>query len=130
MADDQIAFIAADLAKFAEGELVGLAIAIQANLIEACPVDLGWARAGFVPSFGQPYGGGADLDPDPASVSKARAIQAASEAGMQSYRLGDGALFVTNNVTYIIPLANGHSDQAPAGWVPDAIESAVAEYSS
>ncbi len=129
MADPQIAFITADLAKFTESELVGLALAIQGNLIEACPVDLGWARAGFVPTFGQPYDGGADLNPDPAAVAGARAIQSSAEAGMFSYRLSDGALFVTNNVAYIIPLANGHSDQAPAGWVPDAIERAVAEYS-
>lgn len=129
MADPQIAFITADLRKFAEGELIGLTLEINANLQEACPVDLGWARAGFVPTFGQPYDGGADLNPDSSDLGGARAIQQGAEAGLLSYQLGDGPLFSTNNVSYIIPLANGHSLQAPAGWVPDAIEKAVADFS-
>lgn len=125
MADPQIAFIVADLAKFTADRLVKLAIDIQANLVEACPVDIGWARAGFVPTFGRPYEGGSDLDPDPSKVSAARGVQAASIAAMSAYRLKDGPLFVANNVSYIIPLVNGHSLQAPRGWVPNAIERGI-----
>ncbi len=128
MADPQIAFITADLRKFAEGELIGLTLEINANLQEDCPVDLGWARAGFVSTFGQPYSGGADLNPDTGDIAGAKAIQSGAEGAMLSYRLEDGPLFSTNNVSYIIPLANGHSLQAPAGWVPDAIERAVATF--
>jgi len=32
---------------------------------------------------------------------------------------------VSNNVPHIIPLANGHSDQAPNGWIPNAVEAAA-----
>jgi hypothetical protein len=32
---------------------------------------------------------------------------------------------VTNNTEYAVPLANGHSPQAPAGWVENAVVAAV-----
>ncbi len=125
MASDQVTFVIGELDKFTESGLVALALDITGNLIEGTPIDIAWARSGWVPSISVPYTGGADLDPTPAKVASAQSIQKSGENELLTYRLSDGPLFVTNNVTYIEPLANGHSDQAPAGWVPDAIEKAV-----
>lgn len=127
MADtrDQIDFIVADLEGFTAKGMTALAINMVANLVEATPVDLGWARAGWVPSFGKPYSGGAQRKIEPSMVGPAQARQSLGQSEVLGYRLSDGPIFITNNVIYILPLADGSSPQASAGWVPDAIERAL-----
>lgn len=78
----------------------------KANLIAACPVDTGNARAHFY----EGVDGAVDAD-DPAAVVV--------------WRLGEGALSIVNNVPYIDRLIAGSSSQAPAGWDLDAIDRAV-----
>ena len=78
---------------------------VKANLIEACPVDTGNARAHFYEGVD-----GQDLD-NPAAVA--------------AWKLGDGPLSIVNNVPYIDRLIAGWSSQAPAGWDLDAIDRAV-----
>jgi hypothetical protein len=89
---------------------------VAANLIEACPVDTGHARANFVPGVGAPAT--AEVD--------GLAAQTAGVAAVMAWRLGDGPLNVTNNVPYINRLIGGSSSQAPAGWDIDAIDRAAA----
>lgn len=92
-----------------------LTLEVTANLIEACPVDTGHARANFVPSVGAPATGEDD-----------GATQAAGTAAVLGYKLGDGPLHITNNVPYIDRLILGSSDQAPPGWDLDAVARAQA----
>lgn len=40
---------------------------------------------------------------------------------------GDGPIYLTNNVPYIVPLNDGHSKQAPAGFVQRAIAAGTAK---
>jgi hypothetical protein len=122
VADDQIDFIVADLATFSEERLVGLMLDLNANLIINTPIDIGWARAGWVPSIGQPYEGGDQRNVEPGMVPGAQATQQAGNAALLGYKLADGPMYSTNNVVYIGRLNAGHSPQAPPGFVPRVIE--------
>lgn len=100
----------------AAGDAVkALTFEVQANLIAAAPVDTGHVRRNFVQSIGVPFDGEDD-----------GAAQAAGQAEMLSYKIGDGDTYVTNNVDYLQYLVLGSSTQAPAGWDLIAIDQAVA----
>lgn len=90
-----------------------LTLEVNANLIEACPVKTGHARANFVPSVGEA-----------ATSEDDGAAQAAGIAAVLSYKLGP-PLFVSNNVPYIDHLIGGSSTQAPPGWDLTAMDTAV-----
>lgn len=130
--DDQIDFIVADLDQFTRGEVIALALNVNANLRDApplgTPIDTGWASANWVPSVGEPFtdsGVERVRDPTPGMVA-ARAAEAQKGTNdILSWRNGDGPLFSTNNVPYIQPLNNGHSAQSPRGFVQAAIEKAI-----
>lgn len=127
---DQIDFIIRDLAEYTRLEIVALAMNVDANLREAppvgTPVDTGWAKANWLPSIGAPLILDSDLkDPTPAAVA---ARQGTAEKGLNdvlSWRVEDGAIFVTSSVPYIVVLNEGHSKQSPKGFVQAAIELAV-----
>lgn len=129
MADSQIDVIIADLEKFTAEKVVRLSLELTQNLVPATPIDIGWARAGWVPSIGSPYLGGADLRPDRVSVAIALGKQAEASGAILSYTLDRGPIFVSNNVRYIQVLNNGHSRQAPVGFVEATIERTVREFS-
>lgn len=118
----QVAGILAELERFTERAVRTVAVEVTAELQLATPVDTGFARASWVPSVGTP----SDADggsPDAPS-------QAAAEQGLArvaAYRLADGKAFVTNNVAYIRRLDQGHSKQAPAGFVRASVERGVNE---
>lgn len=132
MADDQIDFIVADLDKFTRGEVIALALNVNANLRDSppggTPIDTGWASANWVPTVGEPFTDPSIdqvRDPTPGQVASRAAM---SEQGINdtlSWRNQDGPLFSTNNVPYIQPLNNGHSGQSPRGFVQAAIEKAI-----
>lgn len=92
-----------------------LTLEVTANLVKACPVKYGHARANFVPSVGTVFSG-----EDGSTVA-----QQAGMAQVTSYKLGDGPLHITNNVPYVPFLIAGSSSQAPAGWDLVAIDQAV-----
>lgn len=112
----QAAGVRANLEALLAGAARDLALAVTANLTEACPVDTGHARRNFIPSVGAPV-----------TEADDGAGQAAGQAAVLSYRIGDGPLFVTNNVPYIDRLVLGSSTQAPAGWDLVAVDAAVQE---
>lgn len=99
---------------------VQLAVNAQANLIEATPVDLGWARANWLPSLGSPV---VTVSGSPEAIDPAAPANAM--AAVLAFRLEDGAIFVSNNVPYIRRLDAGSSTQAPAGFVRKAIAAAI-----
>jgi hypothetical protein len=129
---DQIDFIVADLDRFTRGEVIALALNVNANLRSSpplgTPIDTGWASANWVPSVGEPFIDKlADQVREPtAGQIAARAAEAtAGENDVLSWRNTDGPIFSTNNVPYIGALNGGHSGQSPRGFVQIAIEKAI-----
>jgi len=116
MADDQAAAVTQQLLLQIARAASAITLEVTANLVEACPVDTGHARANFVPGIGSPVTGDAD----------GAGPQQAGTAAVLRYRLGDGPLNITNNVPYIGRLIGGWSKQAPAGWDIAAIDAGVA----
>lgn len=133
---EQIDIIVADLEKYTRGEIIALALNVNANLRDSpplgTPIDTGWASANWMPSIGEPLILRGEPDnpkegPTPTEVAN-RARQA--EQGINDvlgWRLADGPIFSTNNVPYIGALNAGHSPQSPRGFVQIAIEKAVRE---
>lgn len=126
---DEVAKVTAQLEAFTERLIVKLTLDVTANLKEMTPVDTGWARANWVAQIGRPLE--EDLSavtPTPQAASGAESRSQSSLAGVASgYSLRQGAIFVSNNVTYISRLNDGHSAQAPAGFVQRAVAKAVTQ---
>jgi hypothetical protein len=129
---DQIDFIVADLDNFTRGEVIALALNINANLRSnpplGTPIDTGWASANWVPSIGEPFddpGVGEIRDPTPGQVAGRAQTAESGLNDVLSWRNGDGPIFSTNNVPYIGRLNEGHSAQSPAGFVQAAIEKGI-----
>ena len=124
----QVTAIVRDLDRFAERLIVKITLDVTANLVEATPVDTGWARANWVPSVGQRSRRPAQSFPGrtpSAFVQTAAAKQSVGQAQAVGYKLERGRVFVSNNVDYILRLNDGYSRQAPAGFVQRAIRKAV-----
>lgn len=98
-----------------------VALAADRTVVLATPVDTGRARANWQATLGAPAVGTVDSAPGKrASVGAATSRNGQVIAG---YKGGpDAAIFLTNNLPYIVPLNNGHSKQAPAGFVERAVD--------
>lgn len=96
------------------------------NLVRDTPVDIGWAKANWVPSLGRPYTVDlSDAEPE-TDLASANAIRETGEAEVLSFSLkASGSVYITNNVPYIGKLNEGHSKQAPVGYVQQTIEKSV-----
>lgn len=126
----QIDVILADLDNYTEGEVVALAMNINANLRDnppiGTPIDTGWASANWIPAIGTPFQDpGAGGEPSESEISSRASMASQGLNDLLSYRLSDGPVFSSNNVPYIVALNEGHSDQSPSGFVQAAIERAV-----
>lgn len=126
---DQVTQVINQLDSFTERLITKITLDVTANLVEATPVDTGWARANWVAQIGRPFV--EDLSavtPDGQAAASAGQRQAASLGNVaSSYRLQRGAVFVSNNVPYIMFLNEGSSQQAPSGFVQRAIAKAVTQ---
>ena len=120
----QIRAIVQGIERCTEKAVAKITLDVTANLVEMTPVDTGWARNNWVPSIGVPREESAG---SPDNVAAAFAGQEAGKAEVAGYRLEQGKVFVSNNVPYIQTLNNGHSKQAPAGFVQRAARKAVTE---
>jgi len=109
------------LAQFTEKHIKILTLEVTANLIEDTPRDTGWARSNWIPSIGQST---ETIAGSPDNITPAAQQRGLAEVA-STYKLSRGAVFVTNNVPYILPLNDGHSKQAPAGFVQLSILRAV-----
>lgn len=93
------------------------AIDIHGRASQATPVDTGRARAAWMVSKGTPARGvppeGRHGAPAPPTVGK-------PDPGE--------SIWVVNNLDYIVPLNNGHSQQAPAAFVEKAVQEAFATF--
>lgn len=130
---DQVDLIVADLDLFTQGEIIALALNVNANLRDqpplGTPIDTGWASANWLPSVGEPK----IVDSTPADSSGPTVIEIAQRAAMAdaglndvlAWRLQDGPIFSTNNTEYIAALNAGHSPQSPRGFVTNALIKAI-----
>lgn len=120
--------IAALLEAATEEVIRRISINVTAELIERTPVDTGWARANWIPAIGSPADDDvAELDraSRTAGVTSARGRQSLGTASLTGYRLQRGNVFISNGVPYIGFLNEGTSDQAPRGFVQDAIVAGI-----
>lgn len=125
MASRRVRVVARDLQAFTERTVQRLALNVNAELVEATPVDTGWARANWVPNIGVPFEGTAGTRAEAeAGLIDTGSREAGLAAVATSYRLGP-EIHQTNNVPYIELLNAGSSRQAPAGFVQAAILRAV-----
>jgi hypothetical protein len=125
MAGDQIKIIMAGLDLFTADRVRDLTFEITANLNERTPVDIGWARANWIPSVGRASAIVMDGKPERGDVTVALGRQSAGLAQIASYRLSAGSTFVSNNAPYIRRLNDGWSKQAPRGFIQTEIRRAV-----
>lgn len=102
------------------------ALAVDQALVLATPVDTGRARSNWLVSLGS--GRSNVVDPY-APTNKAGIGESANAQGAISQGSGEIAravpsqdIYITNNLPYIVPLNQGHSAQAPAMFVEQAIE--------
>jgi hypothetical protein len=103
--------VIASLKRHTAEQVVALAINVQAELIEATPVDTGFAASNWPITTGAPASGTVGIG--------------GAGAPPAGYKLDDGSVYVTNNAQYIQVLNGGSSTQAPAGFVEQAIARGV-----
>ena len=126
----QIKALVGGLNRLTERLVVKITLDVTANLIEATPVDTGWAQANWVPSVGKRSRRRARSFPGrtpSAFVQAAVAKQSVGQAQAAGYKLERGRVFVSNNVPYILRLNDGSSQKAPAGFVQRAVRKAVTQ---
>ncbi len=92
-----------------------IGIAIGTAVIEATPVDTGYARANWQTKLRNPINNEIDSTNVQDAVEKVKSVSI-------SFNLRDHAIWICNNVPYINALNNGHSKQAPAGFIENAVE--------
>lgn len=98
-----------------EDVIAKMALSTFSSVVLATPVDTGRARGNWQPSFGSPATSATN------NTDKGGGTTIASGSGLFArYEFGE-KIFLTNNVPYIQRLNEGHSKQAPAGFVQKAI---------
>jgi len=103
-----------------------VALAVDQALVLGTPVDTGTARSNWIVSLdtSQDEVRGAYVplvDGDQSERVNAEAAMAQGKGVISQARPGQ-AIHLTNNLEYITPLNEGHSAQAPAGFVEEAVE--------
>lgn len=118
----QTDLILRELADFSADLMKRLTVETTANLIEATPVDTGWARANWVPQIGEPR---TEVVGSPESISAGSQERGLAEVVTQ-YNINRGSIYISNNVPYIVNLNDGSSLQAPRAFVQSSISRAIA----
>lgn len=105
-----------------------VALAVDQTVVIATPVDTGRARSNW-----QVQVGAAPTDvreayvPGVGATTGGQNAQAAIEQGKMAISAASPglAIHITNNLSYIGKLNEGHSAQAPAGFVEEAVQNGV-----
>lgn len=107
-----------------------VALSVDTTVVMATPVDTGRARSNWQVNIGGPakgtieaYSPGAEGSTGGANARIALALGAATIA---SYKAGE-TIHLTNNLPYIGALNDGHSAQAPAGFVETAVLDGISQ---
>lgn len=107
-----------------------VAVAVDTAVVLATPVDTGRARANWQVEIGDALNDqeGPPYVPGEGGSSGSANAMAAIEAGknvIKQYK-GGSEIHIYNNLSYIQKLNDGHSAQAPAGFVEAAVLAGVA----
>lgn len=108
-----------DVEKLTEDTFKKIAIDADAALVMGTPVDTGRARGNWLPSINETINEPIDREDKSGEMTVAEAA-----AVIETAKLGD-IIHLQNNVPYIGRLNDGHSAQAPAGFVEDAVERVI-----
>lgn len=135
---DDIAAVKLQIENVTNETIIDVTLRIHATLVSnppaGTPIDFGWASANWFINVGAPTSGnGGQLNADnPSAVTAREAQQGVTVARfVTGYDYTSGqTVHVGNNVPYINRLNNGWSNQAPAGFVDDAVQEAVTTINS
>lgn len=97
-----------------------LALLIDQTVVVGTPVKTGRARSNWMAFAGTP-----DLEITRETLGPGAASLAISEARGVIEGVAEQDIHLVNNLSYIVPLNEGHSAQAPAGYVEQAIDYAI-----
>lgn len=97
-----------------------VALAVDSTVVLATPVDTGRARGNWQVELNTPAVGATNA----LSPSGREAIDQ-GKSTIANYKGGNASVNITNNLPYIGKLNEGHSAQAPAGFVEKAINVGV-----
>lgn len=110
------------------GQLIDkTALTVHAVVTLGTPVDSGRARGSWLVEIGRAAEGTTDNPAEfgaPAAIAKAQAKLGGNAGGSSTMR-PQRDVHITNNLPYIVPLNEGHSKQAPIGFVDMGIEAGV-----
>jgi len=105
--------------------------AVLRSVVENTPVDTGYARSNWTPELDRAFEGlsPARVPGEKGSTAEENAA-ATIEAGTPTIEAFDiennESIHITNNAPQIQPLNDGHSKQAPAGFVQTAVMDGLA----
>jgi hypothetical protein len=94
-----------------------IALELLRGIVNMTPVDTGRAKGNWYVTLGTPATG---FDWEKHDIAGGETINDGYQTiqGLQDY----GAIYLTNNLPYIIALEKGHSKQAPAGMVQVSLD--------
>lgn len=120
--------IRADTTAFVQGMTIEIVNILRGNPPEGTPIDTSWASNNWIPAIKkpptEPYG---QRPSSGVPFTDTRGVDAGI-AELLTWNLGDGTVFVVNNVPYIERLnQDGHSPQSPKFFVERAIDKAFEE---
>lgn len=96
------------------------ALVVDQVAVVSTPVDTGRLRANWIVSVGHPTFSFREAPPASPEAGAQEALRQARDA-ISSWTLEDGAIFISNNTDYAVPIDEGHSAQAPEGMTKQAI---------
>lgn len=116
----------ADLSRFLDGVkenhaaiTAKIAFDVLRQIVQRCPVSTGRARSSFYCSEGSPLYAETDR------VDKSGNPSLERGAKVFDGRKEHPVYYITNSLSYIQALENGHSLQAPGGFIAVSIESVI-----
>lgn len=100
--------------------LNAVAIKVNQTLITSTPVDTGRARANWLVGLQNPVTSKKQESYDKEGLGTIASNNAVINSNKKAYT----DIYISNNLEYIDALNNGHSAQAPAGFVEKAVQAA------
>jgi len=118
-----------DLDSFLEKVMKNVGGALNNNLKEDTPKLTGYAENNWVANVGKAFTGTAGNRKDAEAGQLDFAPRILGLAKIVGYKLPQGTIHITNNITYIEVLNTGTSKKAPALFVEQAIDRSIREAS-
>lgn len=127
----RIRTIAVEAEREVENTVKQVAISVDQTVVMATPVDTGRARSNWIARLGSAARGVREaFVPGKKGSTGAANSQASIDAArgiIAGYSVRTNpAIFISNNLPYIEKLNDGHSTQAPAAFVQQAVQSGAA----